>query len=77
MKKYSFKKGFWKGALSLLSIGGALLAFSGFADVTVWGLAEEYIKPLIGSLSVGGIITIAINWIKVKHGDALAGIFKK
>ena len=65
-KTYSFKIGFWKGMLSLLAIGGALLAFAGFSDISLWTLVETYIKPLLGSLTVGGVITIAVNYFKFK-----------
>jgi hypothetical protein len=64
--QYSFKKGFLKGALSLLAVGGAIVAFAGFQDVSLWTLVENYIKPLLGSLTVGGVITIAVNYIKFK-----------
>lgn len=64
--KYSFKKGAVKGLVSLLSIGGAIVAFAGFSDLTIWGLLEQYVKPVLGSLTVGGVITIAVNYVKVK-----------
>lgn len=63
---YSFKKGIIKGLVSLLSIGGSFLALTVFSDMTLWGLLEQYVKPLIGSLTVGGLITVAINYLKVK-----------
>ena len=63
---YSLKKGFYKGLLSLVSIFGALVTFSGFADVSIWDLLTTYLKPAISSISVGGLIVIVINWLKVK-----------
>lgn len=66
MNKYSFKKGLSKGAISLLSIAGAFVVFSGLSDLSVWDLVVKYIQPLIGSLTVGGLITIAVNYLKFK-----------
>lgn len=66
MKTYSFKTGLSKGLLSLLSVLGAIVAFTGFADVSLWSLVEQYLKPLLGSLTIGGAITIAVNYAKFK-----------
>jgi hypothetical protein len=66
MNEYSFKKGVIKGLISLLSITGFIVAFSGFADFTLWQLLETYIKPVLGGLSVGAAITIAVNYLKFK-----------
>lgn len=66
MKEYSFKIGLGKGAIQLLTVAGALIAFAGFSDISIWSLVEQYIKPVIGSLSVGGAIAVAINYIKFK-----------
>lgn len=69
---YSFKKGLGKGLLSVLSVCAAMAMFSGFSDVMIWDLLEKYLKPVIGLLTVNGLITMAINWIKfnVKVGRA-------
>lgn len=66
MKQYSFTKGLGKGLVSLLAIAGAFIAFAGFSELTLWGLLEQYLKPVLGSLSVGGAITMLLNYIKVK-----------
>lgn len=66
MKQYSFAKGLGKGLVSLLAIAGSFVALAGFSDLTLWGLLEQYLKPLLGSLSVGGAITMLLNYIKVK-----------
>ena len=63
-KKYSFSIGLSKGLLSLFAVVGALITFAGFSDLTIWGLLETYLKPLVGSVTVGGLITIAVNYIK-------------
>ncbi|MFA6158907.1 MAG: hypothetical protein WC763_04795 [Candidatus Paceibacterota bacterium] len=67
MKTYSFKKGFIKGLISVITIVIALIAFAGFSDLTIWGLLEQYIKPLLGTLTVGGAFTMLLNYIKVKN----------
>jgi hypothetical protein len=66
MKIYSLKKGITKGAVSALTVTAALVTFAGFSDLTIWELIEKYIKPLVGSATVGGLITMALNYIKVK-----------
>lgn len=65
--RYSFTKGLSKGAVSLIAIGGAIVAFAGFSDLTIWGLIEEYLKPVFGSMTIGGAITMLLNYIKVKN----------
>jgi len=65
-KVYSFKKGLYKGLLSLLSIVAAIVTLAGFADVGVWDLVVNNVKPLLGSLTVGGLMTIIINYVKFK-----------
>lgn len=64
---YSFKIGLTKGLISLLAIAGALAAFAGFSDLTIWQLLETYLKPVIGSLTVGGSITMVVNYLKIKN----------
>lgn len=66
MTQYSFTKGLGKGLVSLLAIAGAFIALAGFSDLTLWGLLEQYLKPILGSLTVGGAITMLLNYIKVK-----------
>lgn len=65
--EYSFTKGLTKGLVSLIAITGAMVAFAGFSDLTIWGLLEQYLKPVLGSLTVGGAITMLMNYIKVKR----------
>jgi hypothetical protein len=63
---YSLKKGLTKGAISLLTVAAAWVAFTAFSDVTLWSLLENYLKPVLGSVTVAGAITMAINYLKVK-----------
>ena len=61
---YSIKKGFWKAVVSLLAIGGGLLTYAGLSEMTVLNLLEQFLPTLL-SLTVGGAITLATNFIKV------------
>lgn len=65
--EYSFTKGLWKGGLSVLVVAASMVAFAGFADLSIWGLLETYLKPVLGSLTVGGAFAMAINYFKVKN----------
>lgn len=67
MREYSFKKGLSKGFLSILIMSSSMVAFAGFSDLTIWSLLEEYLQPLLGSITVGGAITMLVNYIKVKN----------
>lgn len=66
MIEYSFKKGLWKGVQSGLIVIASIIAMAGFADFTIWQLLEEYLKPVIGSVSVGAFVAIAINYAKIR-----------
>lgn len=63
---YSIKKGLIKGFISIGTIVVAGLAFTQFADMSIWTIIETYAKPLLGSLTIGGAITMMINYLKVK-----------
>lgn len=64
MKTYSFKKTLGKGVFSALTTLAAITVFAGWSDVSLWELIENYLKPLIGSLTVGGGIAMLINIAK-------------
>ncbi len=64
--EYSFTKGVAKSVVPVLVAVGTLVAFAGFSDLTIWGLLETYVKPFVGSLTVGGALALAANWLKVK-----------
>ena len=64
MQTYSFKKGLGKALLSLLTVAGSIVALVGLNDVNILDFVVAQIKPILGSLTVGGAITLAINWIK-------------
>lgn len=68
--KYSFTKGLAKGLLSAIAGIGIIASFAGFSDITIWGLLEQYIKPILGSLTVGTLITMALNYLKVRAAIA-------
>lgn len=65
--EYSLKKGAQKGATSVLVVLISMATFAGFSDITLWSLVEEYLKPLVSSLTVGGLLTMVLNYIKVKN----------
>lgn len=64
---YSFKKGIAKSAVSLLSVLGALVMFANLGDVSIWDLIVKYVEPLVASLTVGGVITLLVNYIKFNY----------
>lgn len=64
--KYSLGKGIGKGIQSGLIMLAAVLVATGISDVTVWDLIVKYVQPLVGTVSIGMIITMVINYFKVK-----------
>lgn len=66
MKTYSFKKGLAKGLVSALTIAIALVTFAGFSDITIWSLLENYLKPTLSGLTAGGLLTMILNWWKIR-----------
>lgn len=68
MQSYSIKKGLWKAASTAVGIFAAMALFAGISDMTIWGLLEQYVKPILGTMTVGGLFTLARNYIKVKVG---------
>lgn len=66
MKSYSLTKGLSKGLVSVLTIAIAGATFAGLTDLSIWDLIVEYVKPIVGSLTVGGLLTIALNWVKFR-----------
>lgn len=72
MKQYSFligvKKGLIHAGIFGVSAAVAFLTFSHQAvlDTPLWAFAEQYVKPLIGTLSLGGVLTFGLNWLKNK-----------
>lgn len=64
--KYSFAKGLVKGITWILTVAGSFLAVSGYADISVWDLVEQHIKPIVGTLTLGGLLTMLLNYLKVK-----------
>ena len=68
MGNYSYKKGFGKGliafATSALGATTLLIVFAGLTDATIWSLLETYLKPVLGTLTVGGVAAFATKWLK-------------
>lgn len=66
-QKYSFKKGLGKGFVTVLTLIATMAAFSGMADLQITDLITRYIFPVLGSLTIGGTLTVAINYIKFNY----------
>ena len=65
---YDIKKGIIKGIKFILIGLGSVAIITGFSEVSLWGLLEQYLKPLLGSLTIGGILVILQNYVKIKFG---------
>ena len=66
--QYDWKLGIGKGLKFVMTGLIAVAAVSGFSEVSLWSLAEQYLKPALGTLSVGAVLTMALNFVKVKFG---------
>lgn len=70
---YSFKKGLVKGVYGALGAAIFVVSFTHFADVSIWALLEIYLKPLLGSMTIAGLLVLGKNFIKFHYGVYLAG----
>ncbi len=61
---YSFKKSAGKGLLFILQGAAAVLVVTGFAEISIWDLIVQYVKPIVGTLTIGGAIALATNYVK-------------
>ena len=66
MKKYSLKKGIWKGLGAIVSVMIILAGVSAFSDVQLTVLIETHLFPLIGGLTGIGALRLLHNLIKFK-----------
>jgi hypothetical protein len=64
--EYKLSKGVKKGIISALTFLFAFLAFGGIAELPLWDLVVQYIKPILGAMTVGGAITMLLNYLKLK-----------
>lgn len=62
--EYSFKKSVGKGLIFILQAVAAILVVTGIAEISIWDLIVEYVKPIVGTLTLGGAIAIATNYVK-------------
>ncbi len=69
MKEYSFKKGLSKGLIAVLTGATMLVAFAGFSDITVWDLVVTYVKPVLGTLTVGGVLGVVTNFVRFHYSE--------
>lgn len=61
---YSWKKGFGKSVTSILGFAISAVIITGFADVQLWDLVVQYVKPLLSGVTVGGSLVFAYNFVK-------------
>lgn len=61
---YSFKKSLGKGVLFVLQMTATIVVVTGVSDIQLWDLVEQYIKPILTGISIGGVIAIATNFVK-------------
>ena len=67
MQEYSIKKGLYKGLGFATTALVTILIVSGLSDVLIWDLIVTYIKPIVGTLTVGGLVTMASNYAKFRY----------
>lgn len=65
--KYSFKIGLRKGLETALLTSLAVVAMVGVADQDLWALAEQYVQPYLSGVTVAGVITMVMNYVKIKR----------
>lgn len=61
---YSYKKGLGKGALIALKALAGILIFAGVADLHITDLIQQYLFPLIGGVTLSGLLGLATNFVK-------------
>jgi len=61
---YSFKKSFRKGIVSILTVAIAGTVFLGIGETQLWDLIVTHLKPVLGTLTVTGFLTLSLNFIK-------------
>jgi len=71
---YKFKKGLGKGLKAILGFAITGAVITGFADVQIWDLVVQYVKPLLGGVTVSGALFFAYNfvtynWLKEPRKD--------
>ena len=73
MAKYSFLKGLQKGLVGAAVAGFAILGFvlmNAYPDIynqSISDLVAQSLNQLIGGMTVGGLITFVVNFIKVNY----------
>lgn len=61
---YSYKIMFRKAASYAVGVLLMLAVFAGFSDLTIKDLIEQYLFPVLGTMTVGGALRAAKNWLK-------------
>lgn len=71
--QYSFIKGLQKAAVGAaiagLAVTGAVLysAFPDIANLSVADILAQQARVVFGTVTVGGLVTLGVNWIKVRY----------
>lgn len=65
--EYSLRKGALKGLQSVLVVAVAVIGVTQFADIDLWVLLEQNLKPYLSGVTVVGALTMLLNYIKVKN----------
>lgn len=63
---YSFKTGFFKTLKAILITVISVVGVTAFADLSLWNLLETYGKEALSSVTVIGVLTMLLNYVKVK-----------
>lgn len=75
MKQYSLLKGLEKsiGAFLLFAVGFAIMLLTMTSpqtlDVSLWALVEQYLKPVLGSATIGSALIFINNWLKNRNPE--------
>jgi len=66
---YSFKKGLVKGLTGFVitGLGISLALFPEFMSIGIADLVAEYAKMVFGSMTMGGLLTFGVNWLKNRN----------
>ena len=61
---YSLKKGIYKGLGAGITALIAILVVTGFSDIELTTLIQQYLFPLIEGVTTVGVLKIVHNWVK-------------
>lgn len=64
--EYKISIGLRKATETVLVTSIAVVTMIGVADVDLWALADQYLRPYLSGLTVAGLLTMFANYIKIK-----------